>query len=437
MSASYYLFNENAGIQVEGSLKAEGTNSGHTVFDKTNSSSSWAGITVNSGFAFFKYCDVKNSVTGIVLNYPEIESKIIRCSFTNNLINDVSIYGFEQPDILLLVDSNTFNGNENKTASFKCYSGTNLIAKDNNFNNEYGIGMDFSDITNSFIKRCNFTAVTLQGFNPIAINLNNTGGFINCCNITNFSTGIRFSVSSPTLFNNGGVGNGIYNNGYGLYLTGDSNPVLAPYLDPGGNQINGGVNKIHDNSIADIYCENNERLPQSLPAMENGNNLIYGNSPYFIVTNLALGGEQVSAAYNWWGGGEPPTSKFYPEGSVNFNPVLENEPTSSSCDPQSLSSDNENIIEPVIIPKEYKLYQNYPNPFNPFTHIKYDIPKDGNVKITVYNVLGEEIKILTDEFKKPGKYDIVFDGINLASGIYFFKIEVNNFVAIKKGVLLK
>ena len=57
--------------------------------------------------------------------------------------------------------------------------------------------------------------------------------------------------------------------------------------------------------------------------------------------------------------------------------------------------------------------------------------------MTVYNILGEEIARVLNEQKRAGRYDLLFDGSKLASGIYFFRIEVNNFVSIKKGVLVK
>lgn len=92
------------------------------------------------------------------------------------------------------------------------------------------------------------------------------------------------------------------------------------------------------------------------------------------------------------------------------------------------------------LPKEYKLYQNYPNPFNPITKIVYELPKDGNVKFAIYDILGREIKTLVNEFKQAGSYLIEFNGNNLASGIYFYVIQVaggKDYTAVKKMVLTK
>ena len=85
----------------------------------------------------------------------------------------------------------------------------------------------------------------------------------------------------------------------------------------------------------------------------------------------------------------------------------------------------------------YSLSQNYPNPFNPLTNIKFSIPKNGFVKISVYDMLGREIKELVNEFKQTGTYSISFDGANFSSGIYFYKLSVDNFVETKKMILVK
>lgn len=84
-----------------------------------------------------------------------------------------------------------------------------------------------------------------------------------------------------------------------------------------------------------------------------------------------------------------------------------------------------------------KLHLNYPNPFNPNTNIKYEINKASFVRLIVYNILGQEIKRLVNEFQKPGIYEVVFDGTGLASGIYIYKLETQYFSALNKMLLIK
>ena len=94
-----------------------------------------------------------------------------------------------------------------------------------------------------------------------------------------------------------------------------------------------------------------------------------------------------------------------------------------------------------LIPQTYQLYQNYPNPFNPTTKIAFDLPKDSKVKLVIYDILGREMKTLVNnEFRSAGKYITEFNGSNMASGVYFARILVNegkDFIAVKKMVMVK
>ena len=87
-------------------------------------------------------------------------------------------------------------------------------------------------------------------------------------------------------------------------------------------------------------------------------------------------------------------------------------------------------------PSQFKLHQNYPNPFNPVTNIKYEIPRDVNVSIKIYDLLGKEVFSI-NEFKKAGSYEVQFDGANFATGMYFYQVTAGDFTDTKKMVLLK
>jgi hypothetical protein len=88
-------------------------------------------------------------------------------------------------------------------------------------------------------------------------------------------------------------------------------------------------------------------------------------------------------------------------------------------------------------PLTYKLSQNYPNPFNPATTIQYSIPSDGIVTLTVYNILGQVVAELVDEFQKAGSYTTVFNASHLSSGLYFYRIQSGDFSDVKKMVMIK
>lgn len=88
-------------------------------------------------------------------------------------------------------------------------------------------------------------------------------------------------------------------------------------------------------------------------------------------------------------------------------------------------------------PDKFELYQNEPNPFNPVTNINYDIPKNSHVKLVVYDLLGKEIKTLVNENKTAGRYMVSFNGMNLPSGLYLYRLETDNFTQVKKMMLVK
>lgn len=90
-----------------------------------------------------------------------------------------------------------------------------------------------------------------------------------------------------------------------------------------------------------------------------------------------------------------------------------------------------------MIPSSFALNQNYPNPFNPITNIKYDIPTSGYVKISVHNMLGQEISKLVNEYKDAGTYTVQFDGSRFGSGVYFYRISSGDFTDMKKMILVK
>jgi hypothetical protein len=89
------------------------------------------------------------------------------------------------------------------------------------------------------------------------------------------------------------------------------------------------------------------------------------------------------------------------------------------------------------LPAEYRLMQNYPNPFNPETKILFQIPKADNVKITVSDILGRELLELTNEYTNAGLHEVIFNGSNFASGVYFYKIVSGGYIDSKKMVLIK
>lgn len=89
------------------------------------------------------------------------------------------------------------------------------------------------------------------------------------------------------------------------------------------------------------------------------------------------------------------------------------------------------------IPHHFKLFQNYPNPFNPSTKIEFQLPEKSFVNLTIYNSLGEQVEELVNGFMGSGKYSVEFNGADLPSGLYLYKLKAGNFVSVKKMTLIK
>ncbi|HMQ79622.1 MAG TPA: T9SS type A sorting domain-containing protein [Ignavibacteria bacterium] len=89
------------------------------------------------------------------------------------------------------------------------------------------------------------------------------------------------------------------------------------------------------------------------------------------------------------------------------------------------------------LPKSFRLEQNFPNPFNPSTTITFEMPNSANVKLTIYDATGKEIEILVNGIQSAGKHEVVWDAFDFPSGIYFYKLEAENYLETKKMIIIK
>ena len=135
--------------------------------------------------------------------------------------------------------------------------------------------------------------------------------------------------------------------------------------------------------------------------------------------------------------------------TININDIVEGKTyyivitgtaTNSSWEnPYSLICKVENpdgVVDNKILSK-FELFQNYPNPFNPVTAISFSIPVIGNVKLVIYNAMGEQVMELVNKEMEIGNYKIVFNASSLSSGVYFYRLQAGNFVQTKKLLLMK
>ena len=99
------------------------------------------------------------------------------------------------------------------------------------------------------------------------------------------------------------------------------------------------------------------------------------------------------------------------------------------------------MSEDQTLPKIFRLYHNYPNPFNPETVIRYDLPQPAEVILTVYNSLGQKVKILVDREQPAGTHTVTWDGLNdngvrVVSGVYFFQLHAGDYIKTRKMVVV-
>jgi N-acetylneuraminic acid mutarotase len=147
-----------------------------------------------------------------------------------------------------------------------------------------------------------------------------------------------------------------------------------------------------------------ETKPTSVFASSVGSVILPNNSWRFIVSSGFRGGSY----------GTETTEIYYNNDNV----------------PSSVKSD----LVPIL---GFELAQNYPNPFNPSTIIKYSVPEDGYVKLSVYNILGKEVSALVNNWQRSGSYSVMFNARDLSSGVYFYKLESGPFNATKKLIVIK
>lgn len=125
-------------------------------------------------------------------------------------------------------------------------------------------------------------------------------------------------------------------------------------------------------------------------------------------------------------------------GHYSADIILEsNDPDSSIARLQVVLDVITGVDEENYLPKVYSLHNNFPNPFNPATTISYDLPRQGIVSLKVYNIVGEEIATLVNAEQSAGRYKIDWNASELASGVYFYRIQAAEFVDVKKMILMK
>ena len=147
----------------------------------------------------------------------------------------------------------------------------------------------------------------------------------------------------------------------------------------------------------------------------------------YTITGLVPGSYSISSDLFGYSSSSASTTSL----DYNSTPSTTESFTMTPDNVTSVQNSNNNIIT------NFSLEQNYPNPFNPTTIISYSLPYTSKVVLKVYNLLGQEVASLINSQQTAGVHQVVFDGSNLASGVYFYRIQAGNFSATKKLILMK
>jgi hypothetical protein len=256
-------------------------------------------------------------------------------------------------------------------------------------------------------------------------------------------------INEPILINNTITGNGASYGG-GVESRNDTDPVFLNTIIYNNTASTGEqVYLSHNLSDPDFYCCDIERGSAGFGGPGSGvnywgtfeNNINY--DPYFVdqANNdfhlsdsshcLGTAADSVEIISGIW--------VFCPECDceeyIRPNPPGSNPDIGAFESPQGFPVAIEQLV--IGLPLNYTLSQNYPNPFNPVTLIRFGLPKASDVKIELYNTLGQRVITIYDERKPAGYHVIDFDASEFASGVYFYRIQAADFQKVRKMLVLK
>jgi len=222
----------------------------------------------------------------------------------------------------------------------------------------------------------------------------------------------------------------IYRNDNITSNTAPSIPVNLTSNQPGNNRIDLKWNKSTDAQTLQKGLTYNLRISTTPGGVEIFSPMSDLNTGYRKIPALGNTDEDTS-----W------TIFNLPEGTYYWSvQAIDNSFASSQFSPEqtfNITVTSEGNLSTGIIPSEFALKQNYPNPFNPVTNLEFGISDLGFVSLKVYDLIGKEVATLVNEKLNPGKYKVEFDGSGLPSGIYYYRLNVGEFMDTKRMMLVK
>lgn len=333
--------------------------------------------------------------------------------FIKYQITNKHIYSWKSFHLGLMVDADIGDAVDDRAG---CDSTKNLgfIYNGTNYDNDYGANppaLGFLVLRSPALNR-NGVSDTL-GMSSLAV--------LKCGGCTGPVVCNGFSNGSMEAFN---MMRGLKNKGYPVLnpvATGNSritkyNFSGDPESGTGWNETNGFL----------ANCSSDTNIISTSPMIPGDRRILLNSGHDSLIVNP---GQTIEFAF----------AQYVDRGLSNLNSVtrLKNKVSAIKTYFNSVSGSVNISTLGDISPQKYELFQNYPNPFNPETTIKFNVPEKSNITLEIFDISGRFIKGIKSIEYNPGSYEFTFDGSNLASGIYFYRLTSNKFSQTKKMILLK
>jgi len=376
-------FAPGSGLTCNGEFYASGNDNfmspKYVYFDRAGYTGYWNGIICyNPSNVYIHGSKINNASTGIsVSHFTPSTVNIVNSQFVGNRFADIKLdYVNNDINIPGYIAHNTFYGTPTQIFNLGLNDVSPMNIDSNTFNDVYGDGISLSYCSNPKVVENKLYASTNMGATPLSgIHCYNSYGFFGCNLVTNFYNGILLDNSSPYFLNND-----IFNNGCGMYLTNNSNPILSPSYSQNQSLYIAGYNKIYNNMNDEIFCNNQESQQLSLPYLLKGYNSIYDNlnSGYLINVNYELN-PPLEAQNNYWGG-TPNNGMFSPDGSVDYSEYLSSAPSYANCLPSISNEDNSSMSQDILLLGSANLSDYNKNYNSASNSYKQYISSNNNVK---------------------------------------------------------
>lgn len=381
-------------IQTISSQNAYALSSDGKLFSTVNSGSQWNRINSNVSLIDFKFYNQNSAIgstsSNIVISNDGGQNWQTKISASN--ANDFQI--IEQNKFFYRNKENgiskIFYSDDNGTSSSEVYSYSDITSA--NYYDRYVLqNLCFINSNTGYVIRNNYYSGSLgSGERCSILRTTNRGVEWTALQVFTYSPALSLSAAENFVY---------YTNRYGVYKSTDFGDTW--------NTVN--------SEMGDAYAI---KFPNSLTGYIGRNNNIY---------------KTINGGVSW----VLQTSAETVRGFEMYNSEIGYAYGEAGTIYYTNNGGNVGITQVSNLVTGYKLSQNYPNPFNPTTKINFSIPKTGLVQLKIYDMLGREVQTLLNEMKTSGEYSINFNGNSLSSGVYFYKLITNEFVATKKMILVK